>query len=95
VKARKFFAFENNDSPASAREQRRSNAASRSSSDDRDIVHGGVHHALSLANFRGFGRDAALPFSRCRARHSVRAEGQTACRGLPALPICANVCTGK
>src|SRR5438067_1085237 len=60
VKARKFFALEHDHAPASAREQRRSNAASRSSSDDRDIVHGGVHHALSLANFRGFGRDAAL-----------------------------------
>src|SRR6266478_2129565 len=95
VKSRKFFAFEDDYAPPRAREQRRGSAASRSSSDDRDIVRGGAHRVLMLANFRALGRDAALPFSGGRAGHSVRAVRHTARVELPALTICANVCTGE
>src|SRR6266508_3773677 len=75
VKARKFFALEHDYAPAGARKQRRGSAAGRSSADDRDIVHGGTHRVLMLANFRALGRDPVLsrkPSGVGAARRSYR-----------------------
>jgi hypothetical protein len=50
VKPRKLFALEENHATSGAREQRRSRAAGRSASYDRDVVHAAAHaHDGSVA----------------------------------------------
>ena len=56
MKARKFFALEYDDMPASSREQGRCSATGGSSPDDCDIVHTDVNRLLMLPNCPEFGR---------------------------------------
>jgi hypothetical protein len=51
VKTGKLFAFEDNDAPPGPREQSRGSAASRSSTNDGDIVRVDLHVAFILTKF--------------------------------------------
>jgi len=48
VKAREFFALNNDHAPPGAREQRRGGAAGRSATDDRDVVDVDLVHANAI-----------------------------------------------